>query len=847
MLQADRRTIPTALLIGGLVSTAAWYYCWSKGIWAVVCYAVVVFMGLLVLWKGAVWLMTRGTDPIEIADRSGKLKAVTSDQQLVLIAAAILAAGITVAAPVLFFVMALVFVVRRLPLPWWVPAAVALVTTPIAIFCVLSSPDKSFFAELFGNVWQAASQGGRPFTTLSMLMASAVAWSIPAGILQTFKRWRQVREEHEAQVKQIEYSEQALQSLTRDAVHSAPSDLPPHLRWQEAFLPLGEALDINTGQPLGRLDGLFGAELRTHGAVLGMTGSGKTVFFTRLIRQALEAGFDVTVIDLKEDAEKDGLEEFLELECRRLGLKYQSWGLGYDADEFLYYLNPLDGLDLDSAKNAITALQEWDDGHWQALGKQRLADLLIFLTVSSRLRPDVWEPATLFEIGRYLSEIGTGAIDEIVASIRGRKGAKPLDVILQQVPPGSIQAEVIRRYKAIMAASDDQLRAVGVPDPVMLRDPQSSRGMVYNLFMLDAQEKQAASGLGQRITNAFTSETYINGGYSPTTPNSPVRRYPLDLIGSNVVYLGLSVQRQTDTAKAMASAVLQRYIAECGNRQSFSSRPELRPRLILIDESSKVDIGIIAEGLARCRSAGYFFIFSTQQTTDWGPEGWLSVVGNINWVASLRQTNPQARIDTAEYIGKEIRQFTTRSISSDQTAFGYEWAGGVRESYSTREAEDYRVSPELFQRLPTGQVIITITDAPMRKEYVEQTAAEGMGYVTRIAIKRPQVVSDGDTRAARHTAKRVNRGLQLPEFPQPDLDPTQPVVPNSPPGGLPSSPPLPSTPPPPPPAAPGGPIPFPTPPPHHGGGQPRPPFPPAPQQNQPPFPPPPPSTPPNQW
>ncbi|MFD0856749.1 helicase HerA domain-containing protein, partial [Actinomadura adrarensis] len=158
-------------------------------------------------------------------------------------------------------------------------------------------------------------------------------------------------------------------------------------------------------------------EMGMHGAVVGSTGSGKSVTLMWIVGAALDMGYDVTVLDMKEDTEAGGLRDFLRAYAGMHRVAIQEIALGDQRPT--HWFNVLDGMSADEAFDTIMTLVEFDDAYWQALNRKVLRQVTQLCYESTEVAPHRFARPTMLEIGKILEhgDAMRRAVKERIAAI----------------------------------------------------------------------------------------------------------------------------------------------------------------------------------------------------------------------------------------------------------------------------------------------------------------------------------------------------------------------------------------------------------------------------------------------
>lgn len=392
---------------------------------------------------------------------------------------------------------------------------------------------------------------------------------------------------------------------------------------------------------------LHTGDMGSHGIVLGTTGTGKTVTLEALIRGMLDRGYSGCVLDLKEDIGVGGLADFLESYAAANTVEYQHWALSYAEEDFIFYLDPMFGLNRDLAANMITSMQDFEAPHWEAMCKQILGQLLHLMYTAHDIAPDKFPIPNLRDVGRILS----GDLHDDTQAMR---------------------AVVFQHLKDLGQFEEGDWTTLNKPSP---------------------EHRQASKGLGARISAAYESHAGRTG------LRAGGGRKPIRLADRGLVYIGLDSLGQPDTSRVVSSAILAGYSALASSRKDDPrvAAKEDR-RFLVIDEAAAVNTTMVKNLLSRARSAGISIILATQGAVDWGDD-WPAMVNNTNFSIIMGQQDMVSAQLAAELIGREVRTDESVSLSEGEI---------VRTNI--RDVEDFRVPPENLRALPRGQAFVRVRD-----------------------------------------------------------------------------------------------------------------------------------------
>ena len=135
-----------------------------------------------------------------------------------------------------------------------------------------------------------------------------------------------------------------------------------------------------------------------------------------IIGAALDMGFDVTVLDMKEDTEPGGLRDFLRAYSSMHQVPLQEIALGDEQPS--YWFNVLADMTADESFDTIMSLVEFDDAYWKALNRKILQQV-IELYQAAEVAPERFAPPTMLELGKVMEQGRNmkGAVKERVNAI----------------------------------------------------------------------------------------------------------------------------------------------------------------------------------------------------------------------------------------------------------------------------------------------------------------------------------------------------------------------------------------------------------------------------------------------
>lgn len=377
----------------------------------------------------------------------------------------------------------------------------------------------------------------------------------------------------------------------------------------------------------------------------------------------LDLGWDVTVVDLKEDTQAGGLRDF----CRDYGhahaLPFQQ--IAISSSDNPYWFNPLHGLTVDEARSAVLALQEFDDAYWAALNQRMLGQLLGLMYYAHEARPDKWEAPDMYRLGRLFSEYPEG-------------GNRCPDMVKNMIK------DVLATGGAMTEENFSSVHRPSKP------------------------EAQSASGYGSKIINMYET----NAGRLALRP-SPQRRV-LDVTQPGITYVGLNSLGMKDLAKVVSTAVLVRLCAYAGARTTGKA-VATRKRCVVIDEANAVDRSQVANLLSRARSAGIAVFLATQGPKDWVDEDrkfdFGTLAQNTNVGIIMKQKDSESAEICAEFLGKSDQITVKKQMSGRWTSMS---------DGQIQEMEDYKIGPEeLRENLDIGEAVVKVFSPVHRLMWVK--------------------------------------------------------------------------------------------------------------------------------
>jgi hypothetical protein len=399
-------------------------------------------------------------------------------------------------------------------------------------------------------------------------------------------------------------------------------------------------------------------EVATHMIVMGTTGSGKTVTLKNIMGGLAAVGWDVIVVDLKEDTQRGGLRDFMHEYAELHVLPFQELALSNTNGK--YWFDPISGLGRDEMRDTILSLMEFDDQHWQALSKNLLGQTIALLFNANLIDPVKYPTPTMRDIADLLQDGST-------LSARTR----PHRALLKSVLPGYADSD----YASIANPSQDEAKTAG-----------SFAAKIQGLYVTEA---------GQRILSRNADQVQ------------------LDVTHAGFTYIGLDSNGKRDLTKIVSSAVLQRmnvYVSE-RNTGTNQTRGEVKPKVLIIDEAGGVDRDIVVALLERARSANIAVVLATQSPSSWKSgrtDDWGRITNNTNMAIIMRQGNPDEAEICADYLGKREQYTVSQKVTDGELAEG----GSAKLGY------EYHIHPEEIRELGQGEAIMR-SGTTRRVEYVK--------------------------------------------------------------------------------------------------------------------------------
>jgi hypothetical protein len=443
----------------------------------------------------------------------------------------------------------------------------------------------------------------------------------------------------------------------RITVRDIPASHGPYATEKTRRMPLEEKyIPVGLGAR-GRPVFLSTREIGMHGCVVGSTGSGKTVTLMWIIGAALDMGFDVTVLDMKEDTEPGGLRDFLRSYAQMHRVPLQEVAL---ADERpAYWFNVLAGMSADEAFDTIMTLVEFDDAYWQALNRKILQQVVQLCHQAVEVAPDRFAPPTTLDLGKILEQ-GTNMKN----AVKDRVGAI------------------------------DRILGVGY-----------CRQRYSNVLRPSMDEATSAASFGTKLTGLYDS----GAGRRILVPGGD--RQMIDVRNGGVTYIGLNSLGQPDMARILSSSALQRLSVYAAQRIQGRA-PKDRPRLIVVDEANFIARDIAMNMLSRVRAARFNMVLCTQGPTDWidkNGDDWSRLTQNINWLIAMAQSSPESAEKCAEFLG--MRDNNQLSERVDENGAGQFNAMAMMK-------EEFIVSPKELRQLTVGEAYLRVNKPDARVAYL---------------------------------------------------------------------------------------------------------------------------------
>jgi hypothetical protein len=406
----------------------------------------------------------------------------------------------------------------------------------------------------------------------------------------------------------------------------------------DRWFPVGRDRD---GRPVV----LGETEIKTHGVILGSTGSGKTEAIKMLAGNLMDLGWNVVMLDLKEDTATGGLRDFCRDYSTTHAIKYQE--LALSTPDPTCWFNPLYLMSPDEAINAILSLQSFDDGYWQAINRTMIGQVVTLFYDAHKVDPEKFDPPSMYDIGHTLRQP-----DLRIASREMRA------VVINGVP----------------GRREEDFSSLGKPSD---------------------DDRKSAAGLGARIINMYESEA----GRKVLRPGGT--REVIDVTENGMCYIGLNTLGLSELARVVSTSVLLRLAAFAGARTTGAQSKDETKIAVIIDEANWIDRKNVQNLLSRARSAGIAVFLATQGANDWNDENgqdWEKIVNNVNVGIIMRQGGSESAELCADFIGKRKKKTLMAQVMD-----GQETGAG-----SVREIEDYYITPDELRQLKIGQAILRV-------------------------------------------------------------------------------------------------------------------------------------------
>ena len=407
---------------------------------------------------------------------------------------------------------------------------------------------------------------------------------------------------------------------------------------------------------------LYESQIKTHGMILGATGSGKTEAIKVMAGGLLDLGWSGMVLDLKEDAAAGGLRDWCETYSAHHSRPYQELRLS-DPNSQTWF-NPLAGMGPDEIRDTILALQEFDDAYWMNLNKELLGQLVNLLVWANQADPTTFPAPSMYDLGKLLAQ----------GDLKG--STKKHRAFVQSAIPG---------------VTSEDFRSLENPSQDM---------------------QKSATGFGSKLTQFYDTQA----GRTVLRPGSLNERRLIDVTQEGLTYIGLDSQGKADLTKIISSAVLQRMSVYAAQRVTSSEITEpLRPRFLIVDEANWVNRTIVQSLLSRARSAGIAMVLCTQGPKDWidkQGDDWGKLTQNVNVALVMGQGEAESAKLCADHIGMIYKKQQSEMVRESRGLLFNKAArnaeGEIMESYSIREELAYLVEPDDLRRMGVGEAILKV-------------------------------------------------------------------------------------------------------------------------------------------
>jgi hypothetical protein len=395
----------------------------------------------------------------------------------------------------------------------------------------------------------------------------------------------------------------------------------------------------------------------SHMLVFGQTGVGKTETLKTLIGSVLDVGWDVTVLDLKDDIGAGGLRDWCRIYSRAHRLPYQEMSSS-DLDS-PFYFNPFTGIKADEAVELVVSTQVFPDAFWEAINKNQLSQACTLMWYANKAAPSMFPEPNIHALGRFLGN-----------------------------PKMTLEAD--KMVRTVLAVFQGKFTA---RDFIEVTNPS-------------AKAAEAAQLFSHRIEKIYNTET----GRALLRPDE--NKTNINVEQEGLTYIGLDSLGKADITRNISSTLLQRLNIVAAHRITASSRGDRitsdKGRLIVIDEANRVNREVIENMLSRVRGAGMRVVLSTQGPTDWTPKdgnaaGLDSLTNNCGVVLTMQQGNIANAELCADLLGKKMTINTSETIH-------YEGFSARQSGSTLSEHRDWIVSPDDLMRLGRGIAIIRVAN-----------------------------------------------------------------------------------------------------------------------------------------
>lgn len=406
----------------------------------------------------------------------------------------------------------------------------------------------------------------------------------------------------------------------------------------------------------------------THMLLFGQTGMGKTETIKALIGAVMDKGWDVTVLDLKDDIGEGGLRHW----CRRYAsahrLPYQEISSSDTSATPSHYFDPFVGISSDEARELVLSTQEFGDVFWESINKNQLAQACMLLWAAHQADPATYPKPTLYSLGEFF-----------------RRTDMPQEA--------TKMVKVVKATFDSNTYSDRNFHELTTPSPKTKEAAQLFSNRIEGLYNTDVGKKMLRENRGQKN---------------------------LDVEQRGLTYIGLDSLGKADLTRATSSLVLQRLNILASHRITgkkelgLNSTPD-RGRLIVIDEANRINRDIIENMLSRVRSAGMRVVLSTQGPADWQPKdgksaGLDSLTNNCGIVMTMQLGNMLNAELCADLLGKSPQTSVSATLKNEGLA------GGIQTGATMSQVRDWIVQPDALRELGRGKVVVRVS-APNYKIY----------------------------------------------------------------------------------------------------------------------------------